>query len=292
MAAQLRAVIYILVGALTGLFMWAWECKFPKSSYLVVYFGRPLALVDYFASSASELILPTIFCFLVALGCLLLSGLLAAALITIGLYSNRALTRIESAAAFSQTVPVLVVVAIFLMIEREATRILGVRPPADWFCVLPVTLGLMFPPLINGAAAVLRMPIQVRAILRLWNAPAWWRIRRVYLPYAIPDILAGVRASATWAVGSTLIAEGMVNGVSGSNNTLGYLLLRPFSNGSKTTAVIIISTFLGYAVYRISGVIHHIIQKRLLGEIDLNEAAYPLQSAASSHKEKAYAAST
>jgi NitT/TauT family transport system permease protein len=285
-----KAAKYVLVGAASILFVWAWQSKFANDNDIVVYFGRPKLIASYIFSSGHELLMPAVWCFLVALGCLLLAATIVVALIVLGLSSNRRLAAIEHLGAVAQTIPVLVIVTLFLIGEREIAKLLGIQPSADWFCVLPVTVGLMFPPLVNGTSAILHMPLQVKALLRMWNAPKKWRTWKVYIPYAIPQILSGVRASATWAVGATLIAEGMLNGVSKSNNTLGYFLIRPYSsNNVRTTAVIIISSFLGYAVYWISGAIERYIQKRLLGQIDIDESGYPLQSSPSVEQENAYA---
>lgn len=292
MTVQVKAAIFALIGVLTVVFVWAWQVKFAQSNYLVVYFERPKTIWQYLLASSGELILPSIYCFLTALGCVVLAGIVAALLIIVGLSSNYTLTVIQSFGAFSQTVPTLVIVILFLVVERELAKLMHIELSTDWFCILPVTVGLMFPPLVNGANAILRMPLQIKALLRIWNAPPGWRKWKIYLPYVAPEILSGLRASATWAVSSTLIAEAMINGVANSNRTLGYFLVRPFSQNQKTTAVVILSSVLGYAVYWLSGFLERAIEKRLFGKVVIREAAYPLQSAQASHEEKVYASST
>jgi len=262
-------------------FLYAWNSSFSGNSALVVYFGRPWDVVRYLLFAPWELLTTSVYCFLAASAALILAGILATALLVVGLFSDGRLRVIERLAAVSQTIPVLVIVTISLLIEKELFAVLRMRPSADWYCLLPVTLALMFPPLANGAEGIARMPIQLKALLRIWSAPSFWRIRRIYLPCAIPDILSGVRTSATWAVGAMLITEGLLNGVEGDTNTLGHSLLRPFSSSGhpgKTLTVILIATILGFAVYHLFVILQRLIETNLQGRTAMAEEAYPLQS--------------
>jgi len=123
------------------------------------------------------------------------------------------------------------------------------------------------------------MQIQIKSLLRLWGASTWWRIRRVYIPQAVPDILTGLRTSATWAVGATLISDGLLDGVAVNDKTQGHLLSRPFSTTTlgQTLAVIIISTSLSFGVYVMFWGAQRIGERRLLGPVIHSEEAYSLQ---------------
>jgi ABC-type nitrate/sulfonate/bicarbonate transport system permease component len=197
------------------------------------------------------------------------------------LWSDGRLSVIERLSASLQTVPVLVIVTVSLLVETQLATLFNISPAASSYCVLPVTVALMFPPLANGAGAIRRMPLQLRELLRIWGAPSLWKIRRVYLPLAIPDILTGVRASSTWAVGATLIAEGLLNGVSGDSNTLGHYLVRPFSSSAspgRTPAVILIATVLGFLVYLLFVGVQRYWESRLIGDTNPVEISLPLQA--------------
>ena len=208
-------------------------------------------------------------------------GLVATLLLITGLLLGDRLNAIESMAAVLQTLPVLVIVTLSLIVETQTARLLNLSPSASSYCFFPVTVALMFPPLANGAGAIRRIPINLKAMLRLWDCPSLWRIRRVYIPLAIPDILTGVRASSTWAVGATLIAEGLLNGVNGDSKTLGHFLVRLFSSSvlpGRTPAVIVIATLLGFLVYFMFAVIQRYAEKRLRGDVAAAEAEYPLHA--------------
>ncbi len=270
---------YVCLAGLALWFLYAWSMSFANNNSIVIYFGRPGDLWNYSSSNWGDLFRTSVLCFITACGSLILAGVTAILLLVLGLFSDQRLRLIERIGASSQTIPLLVIVTISLLVEEGLFKVLHLRPAADWYCILPVTLALAFPPLVNGAAAIARMPIQIKALFRIWNAPAFWRIWRVYLPYAIPDILTGVRASSTWAVGATLIAEGLVNGVGGDSTTLGHALIIPFQMPKgKTPVVILIATVLGYAVYVLFDGVQRRIEKRLQGKAAIGEKDYPIQS--------------
>lgn len=279
-----KKVVSSIVGvALAGGLAWtliAWEKTYANSSVIVIYFGRPSDVIAYLRSEWAALFYSALVCTLVSISSLVLSGVLSVILLTAGLLSERGVKVIERIAALTQTVPMLVIVTVSLLLETQLFALLGIQPTTGWYCVLPVTAALLFPPLVNGAGAINRAPIELKAMLRLWNASRLSRVRRVYLPLVIPDILTGIRSSATWAVGATLIAEGLLNGISGDSSTLGHFLMRPFSNGQpgRTPAVIVVATVLGFAVYYFSVVIQQIIEKRLHGNTAIAGVAYPIQS--------------
>lgn len=278
-----RTASILLLACFSLLLFWflhAWNFSFRQDNSIVVYFGRPIDILNYFSSNWRYLLWASIYCFFISSASLILAGVIAILLLTFGLRSNGVLRTVEQIAAVSQTIPVLVIVTVCLLIERQLVRTLEIELSAAWYCLLPVTIALLFPPLVNGIEAINRMPIQLKALFRIWNAPTFWRIQQVYLPSAIPDILTGVRTSATWAVGATLITEGLLNGVVGDTNTLGHALLRPFSSGSpgKTPSVAFVATVLGFAVYMLFDLIQCKIADHLVGKSAVAERDYPLQS--------------
>lgn len=271
----------LLTLAAASLLLWWWSKQATTESVIVIYLGRPWDVIEYVGNNWPRLAIGSLQCLLTALASLAIAGLLAITLIILGLFSQRGLSRIERVAAGFQTLPILVIVTVCFLLEREIFRLFNLEAPADVLCIAPVSLSLTFTPLVNGIAAAHRIPFSLRALLRLWDAQPLQRIWRIYLPYVMGDILTGIRASATWAVGAVLIAEGMVNRVVGSSDTLGHKLIRPFTSGNpvgETLSVIIISTALGYAVYRITVMFHSLCERGIYGEATTAQQAYPLQS--------------
>jgi NitT/TauT family transport system permease protein len=260
--------------------LYVWAKLLPDDSLVVIYFGRPADTLKYLIDERHNLIVSSFWCVFVATVSLVISGILAIVLLVIGLWSDGRLSAIERWAASLQTVPVLVIVTVSLLVETQLATLLNISPGASSYCLLPVTVALMFPPLANGAGAIRRVPIQLNELLRIWGAPSAWKIWRVYLPLAIPDILTGVRASSTWAVGATLIAEGLLNGVNGDSNTLGHYLVRPFSSSAspgRTPSVILIATVLGFLVYLLFVGVQRYWESHLIGDTKPLEVSLPLQ---------------
>lgn len=277
-----RPVLSMPIFGASVAMVYCWNRYLPSSSVTVIYFGRPTQILDYLKSSWEVVLWASFSCFITATLAVVFAGVLATLLLTFGLFSTERLFLIENFAAISQTLPVLVIATISLLLERQLFKLLSLNPSPDWYCLLPVTFSLVFPPLINGAAALARLPVPVKALLRLWKAPSFWRIQRIYLPYVMSDILTGVRASSAWAVGAVLIAEGLMNGVSGDSATLGRSLMTPFTRGQpgQTLTVLIIATLLGFFVYYLFSIFQRWLERLIYGNVSNTHASYPFQSEA------------
>lgn len=273
----LPTALVIVLAMLAFLVYWQ-TCTKDTTSVIVVYFGRPRDMFTYFTDEWRHLACSAANCMLTAVISLIFAGLLSLGFLALGLRFAGGLALVERLAAVSQAIPVLIIVTLLLIIERSIFDALGIKPPATVYCIGPVTVGLLFPPLVYGAEAVLRLPVEIKALLRLWRVPHGLRINHIYLPAALPGILTGVRASATWAVGATLVAEGLINGVPGDITTLGHDLIHPFSSvvPGRTPAVISLATVLGFAVYYVFDCLQNWLERRLLGAVAEAEQAYPL----------------
>ena len=280
-----RKYLRVLIGfaAVIVGFIWliaVWQISFANSNYLVVYFGRPSDVPRYVYDHWNYLLFASLDCFLTAIISLILAWAIATLMLTIGLLKDGWLKPMEWFAATSQVVPLLVIVTVFFILERTIFGSPSFSHATAVYSLAPVTLSLIFPPLVYGANSIMRTQIQIKSLLRLWQAPIWWRIFRVYLPKALPDILTGLRTSATWAIGATLISEGLFDGVEVNKRTFGHLLVRPFSSSTplgQTLTVIILSTVLAFGVYYLFGGIQLFVERRLLGTVVRAENDYSLQ---------------
>lgn len=272
-----RVLLVLAVGLAVGLLIYAWQCLASNQSHVVSYFGRPSDTWLYLMGNWKTLLSSSVMCLSVAAGSLVLAAFMSLLLLAYGLHSPKRLPSIERFAAYLQTVPMLVVVTICLVIQKELFKVVGVMPTAYWYCVLPVTIALMFPPLANGAGALRRTLLEVKQLLRLWDVPPYQRIMKVYLPLVLPDVLTGVRSSATWAVSATLVVEALLNGVEGQMATLGHAFLGKPPAG-LLVSVVAVSSLLGYLLYAAVASLQGIIERRLLGKAAEAADLYPLQA--------------
>ena len=83
-----------------------------------------------------------------------------------------------------------------------------------------VALISFFPMALNTAAGFERAPPRQLELLRSVNAGRLRLFRSVYLPYALPDVFAGLKQSVTLAVVGAVVAEWIV-----TDSGLGYVIL-------------------------------------------------------------------
>lgn len=260
-------LIFSAIGIMA--FLLSWQLYLADDSHLVVYFGHPIDAVSYCEGNWPMLLRASVRSVSVAIASLVLAGITTLILLVLGMRHRHLLKWIERLAAGSQTVPFLVVVTLSLILQKLVFDWFEVRQPIWVYCLVPVTVALLFPPLACGVDSFLRFPFNLKAMLRLWQAPEWRRIRRIYLPAVAPDVMTGLRTSATWAISATLITEGLLHGIEGDSETLGHFLLRPFSSGTvagRTPTVIIVATLLGFIVYLIFSWLKRRIDSRILGK--------------------------
>ncbi|MFA9427142.1 ABC transporter permease [Natronorubrum sp. A-ect3] len=88
-----------------------------------------------------------------------------------------------------------------------------------------IALITFFPLVLNTAAGLNRAPATHHELLQSVNAGPIERILYVDVPYAIPDVFAGLKQSVTLAVVGAVVAEWVV-----ADNGLGFLILMGSEN--------------------------------------------------------------
>lgn len=91
--------------------------------------------------------------------------------------------------------------------------------------VLFVAVIAFFPMVVSTAAGLERVPHRYHEMLRTVNAGPLQRLLTVQLPYALPDVFAGIKQSITLAVIGAVVAEWVV-----STEGLGFLVLFAFED--------------------------------------------------------------
>src|SRR5216684_4628591 len=282
-----RCALIVLASVACGA-LFLWQEVLSDQNVIVIYFNRPSDVIGCFRTTPGQLLLGSLINICTSIVSLFLAGSLAMMLLRLGLRAEGRLSLIERLAVWSQIVPVLVIVTIFLLLEMEICKSLNITQPqtklgeVPWIilnCVGPVTLSLLFPPIVWGADDILNTAVQMKSLLRIWQAPVNWRIRHIYQPAGLHGVLAGVRISATWAVVASLITEGLLSGVPGQGMTLGQRLMRPFSSSpqkGQTVAVILVSVILGFGVYSVAYLIERRVNRLVYGNQVVTDREYPL----------------
>jgi NitT/TauT family transport system permease protein len=270
------AIALVTVGAL----LCCWQFLLGTMHPLVVYFGRPADVGQYSVHHLGSLLSAAFLTTATAVLSVLLSGILAAAFLILAVSTERLLQPVERIAAASQTVPMLVIVTFVYLIEKPIIDHLGSEPPLLLYCLVPVSIVLFFPALAYAIDGVRNLDIEIKSMLRVWDAPQRWRIRQILLPHAMPYLLVGLRVSAAWAVLAAIIAEGLIGSQGRESATsLGIGLMRPFSSGAppgKTPSLFLAATLMGFLVYYLFDRLEHFGHRRFLGFAGVQERDYPI----------------
>lgn len=112
--------------------------------------------------------------------------------------------------------------------------------------VVFVALISFFPMVLSTAAGLDRMPDAHRDLLETVTAPALDRFLHVELPYAVPDVFAGLKQSVTLAVIGAVVAEWVV-----ADSGLGNLILLGSENLQTDLMLAALTTLVvvGLALY-------------------------------------------
>ncbi|MFA6264622.1 MAG: ABC transporter permease/substrate-binding protein [Pseudolabrys sp.] len=117
-----------------------------------------------------------------------------------------------AAASIVQTIPGLALLALFypllLAISSLTQRLFGAGFPALGFLpsVLALTLYAMLPVMRNTVTGLDGIDRRLRDAARVFGASRWQSLRVVELPLALPVIMAGIRTSAVWVIGTATLS--------------------------------------------------------------------------------------
>src|SRR4051812_9798523 len=115
-------------------------------------------------------------------------------------------------ASVAQTIPGLALLALFypllLALAALSERIFSAGFSALGFLpsVLALALYSMLPVLRNTVTGLNGIDPRLREAARLFGANAWQRIRDIEVPLAMPVIMAGIRTSAVWVIGTATLS--------------------------------------------------------------------------------------
>jgi osmoprotectant transport system permease protein len=117
-----------------------------------------------------------------------------------------------AAASIVQTIPGLALLALFypllLALSGLTERLFGIGFPALGFLpsVLALALYAMLPVMRNTVTGLDGLDPRLRGAARVLGASPWKSLRFVELPLALPVIMAGIRTSAVWVIGTATLS--------------------------------------------------------------------------------------
>jgi ABC-type nitrate/sulfonate/bicarbonate transport system permease component len=111
-----------------------------------------------------------------------------------------------------------------------------------------IAFGLCFPILVNTAEGVRGIPLEVRDTASMMHVGRVERVVRIYLPAALPSIMAGLRIAVSLGLVLVIVSEFV-----GEQNGIGYYLIRQQSefDFSEMYAGILFLGLLGFVLNRL-----------------------------------------
>ena len=132
-----------------------------------------------------------------------------------------------------------------IAIVPAAILILGL---GDASRIAVIAFGLCFPILVNTAEGVRAIPLEVRDTASMLHVGRVERVLRIYLPAALPSIMAGLRIAVSLGLVLVIVSEFV-----GETNGMGYYLIIQQSEFDypELYAGILFLGVLGYALNRL-----------------------------------------
>jgi ABC-type nitrate/sulfonate/bicarbonate transport system permease component len=132
-----------------------------------------------------------------------------------------------------------------IAIVPAAILILGL---GDASRIAVIAFGLCFPILVNTAEGVRGIPLEVRDTASMLHLGRVERASRIYLPAALPSIMAGLRIAVSLGLVLVIVSEFV-----GEQNGIGYYLIRRQSEYDEPAlyAGILFLGLLGYVLNRL-----------------------------------------
>ena len=189
-----RSIVYIL---LLVLLLVAWEYFGQRNpsvrlmtstpSHIVAYYGDHWpALLEAFATTGLEAVLGLLIAFVTAMG-----------LVMLCMRYPQLFDALLPIMVTSQVTPMIVLAPFFVILMG-----IGIASKITLAAIM-----CFFPVFISSYQGFRTLKPSIHELGDVYNAGHWFRIRRIYLPMVMPQVMAGLRVSATLSVIAAIVVE-------------------------------------------------------------------------------------
>lgn len=225
-------IIYIILAVLILI---GWQYFGTTNSTFRLLLSSPSLIVNYFSVNYTDLLLATKITFIEAAAGLLIATIFSFSIMIICFYYPKFMEFVMPIMIASQVIPLIVLAPFFIIL-------LGI---GIWSKIAMAALMCFFPIFVNFAQGYKAIDKNIHELIYVYNAKTWIRIKKVYLPLSMPNILAGLKISSTLAVIGAIVAEfaGAETGL-GRNLFIAALRLEPELLMTSLLMSIVIGVFL------------------------------------------------
>lgn len=210
-----RILIYILL-SISLIVLWQYFSNYSSSARLLI--SSPQLIYQYFKANYSILLLATGITLLESILGLTIATLFSFGMMIICFYNRKFMNFIMPIMITSQVIPLITLAPFFIIL-------LGIGLPSK---VAMSAVLCFFPIFVNFAQGYKLISTNIHELTKIYNASTWFKIKHIYFPLALPNIMAGLKISATLSVIGAIVAEftGSENGL-GKNLFLSAIRLEP-----------------------------------------------------------------
>lgn len=210
-----RIFSYILLGVLL---IALWQYFGSTDTTVRLYISSPSLVVQYFIDNYQSLLHGTLITFIEAVFGLLIAIGFSFLVMIIGFFKPKFLDFIYPIMVTSQVIPIIVLAPFFILLMGIG---LGSK-------ILMAAVISFFPVFVNFVQGYKAIPKPIHELMHIYKASTWFKIEKVYFPLSLPNIMAGIKVSATLAVIGAIVSEfaGAKSGI-GKNLFVSSLRLDP-----------------------------------------------------------------
>ncbi len=189
-----RGIVYTVIIIAIGV-LWQWAASRNSTVRLLV--SSPSLIVDYFRDNTADLLLAARTTLVEALAGLTIAVAFSFAMMIACFYKPKLMDYLLPVMITSQVIPLVVLAPFFIIL-------LGIGLSSK---IAMAALLCFFPVFVNFAQGYKAISENTHNLMYIYNAPLWFRIRRVYFPLSMPSIMAGLKVSATLSIIGAIVAE-------------------------------------------------------------------------------------
>lgn len=188
--------IYIYIIAICVLVI-AWEISGRNNDTVKLLISAPSESIYYFADNTNHLLLATWITFIESFLGLCIATFFSFLVMLIGLCNKNFLDTIMPVMIVSQVIPVITLAPLIILI-------FGIGIEAK---VIVSALMCFFPIFVNFNNGVRSIPEEIFYLLKVYNASTKFKIRHVYFPLSMPNIMTGLKVSSLLSVIGAIVGE-------------------------------------------------------------------------------------
>ncbi len=213
-----------------------WNYFGSTSNTVRLYISSPILVVKYIIENYQELIKAVGITLLEASAGLILATALSFTVMIVCFVKPKLLHYILPVMVVSQVIPVIVLAPFFIIV-------LGIGIASKIAMAIVISFFPVFISFVQGYKAI---SPNIHELMSVYQAPLKFRIFHVYIPLAMPSIIAGLKVSATLAVIGAIVAEftGAKYGI-GKNLFISAIRLDP----DLMMSSLLLASLMGLALY-------------------------------------------